>query len=391
MAGTAVTPTGADLDGVVIAAIASGAHTSGGAGIANDISALILQTLTVPGSAQTVLTVLTDPGFTGSTGTITAAAFPQQFLAIRLFDKLAVLVRALRFVVVDLSWLLSSAAIYGGIDLTQLPATTAQPAQPLQPLLTTLLLIKLARLWTAAPPSSAIQTLYDVIGGVHSGSLADDAAAQSALATITGWPLSDITAFAAALALTFTADYTNPTAYDALRTLEQMASAAHATGAQLIELGPGAGRRANRRGDRRGRAGRAEGAAVGDRGLARARADDDGPDPRSPLSGASGVPDRPAGRLGRSHLRRRRRALRLLPDRRRHELLPADLAHRAGLHRGPDLRRAVPDEPGDDDVELHGGRRRDPPPTTPGISGSGCSATGSGRRTARSSCIPRTG
>ena len=54
--GTAVTPTGADLDGVVIAATASGAHTSGGAGIANDVSALILQTLTMPGTAQTLLT-----------------------------------------------------------------------------------------------------------------------------------------------------------------------------------------------------------------------------------------------------------------------------------------------------------------------------------------------
>ena len=100
-----------------------------------------------------------------------------------------------------------------------------------------LLLIKLARLWTAAPPSSAIQTLYDVIGGVHSGSLADAEAAQSALATITGWPLSDISAFVTALALSFTADYMNPKAYDAVRTLEQMASTAHATGAQLIEWG----------------------------------------------------------------------------------------------------------------------------------------------------------
>ena len=89
-----------------------------------------------------------------------------------------------------------------------------------------LLLIKLARLWTAAPPSSAIQTLYDVICGVHSGSLADAAAAQSALATITGWPLGDITAFAAATRPHLPGRLHEPEAYDALRTLEQMASTA---------------------------------------------------------------------------------------------------------------------------------------------------------------------
>ena len=38
-------------------------------------------------------------------------------------------------------------------------------------LLTTFLVIKLTRLWKAAPPPSAVQTLYDVIAGVVHGTL----------------------------------------------------------------------------------------------------------------------------------------------------------------------------------------------------------------------------
>ena len=233
--GTTVTPTGGDLDGVVIAAVAASAHTMSGTGIANDVAALVLQTLKLPGTPQTLLSVLTDPAFTGSTGAISPTAFPVQAFAVRIFDKVAVLVRSLRFVRDDLSWLIDNAATYGGIDLTQLPVTPTQPALAFAPLLATLLVIKLSRLWIQAPPSSAIQTLYDLITSVHSGSFADAATAQNALATITGSPGPDIAAFAGKLALGFPGDYTQPAAYDALRTLEAMATAAHTTGAQLVE------------------------------------------------------------------------------------------------------------------------------------------------------------
>src|SRR5262249_3044747 len=71
--GAAVTPTGADLDGVVVAAVAANAHAASGAGIANDVSALILQTLTVPTTGRTLLTTLTDPAFVDSTDPATGA------------------------------------------------------------------------------------------------------------------------------------------------------------------------------------------------------------------------------------------------------------------------------------------------------------------------------
>ena len=235
--GAAVTPTGADVNGSVITAVAANAHTSNTSGLANDVSALILNTLDVPGTGETLLAVLTDPAFTGSGNPITPTNFPNQFLAIQLFDKVGVLVRGVHLVATDLTWLIASAAVYGGLDFTQLPVAATQPALSLSPLLTTLLAIKLARLWTAAPPSSSIQTLYDVIGGVGSGALANAAAAQTALATITGWPLADIGSFTTALGLAFPANYTQPAAYDALRTLEAMATTAAATGAQIVSWG----------------------------------------------------------------------------------------------------------------------------------------------------------
>ncbi len=235
--GAAVTPTGDDINGSVITTVAADAHTAAAAGLANDVSALILNTLDVSGTGKTLLAVLTNPAFTGSSNPITPANFPDQFLAIQLFDKVGVLVRGLHLVVTDLSWLISNVAVYGGLDFTQLPVTTTQLPLSLSPLLTTLVMIKLARLWTAAPPSSSVQTLYDVIGGVGSGGLANAAAAQTALGTITGWPLVDIGSFATALGLTFPANYTQPATYDALRTLEAMATTAAATGAQIVSWG----------------------------------------------------------------------------------------------------------------------------------------------------------
>jgi hypothetical protein len=171
--------------------------------------------------------------------TIGLPAFANQFLAIQIYDKIATLVRGLRLVKTDLSWLIanSGAAAYGGLDLTQLPVTPGQPAQPLSPLLTTLLLIQLKRLWTAAPASATVQTLFDIIGGVIGTALPNAAATQAALASITGWPLADIESFAASLGLAFPASYQTPAAYDALRKLEAMSAAVGASGPVVSAAG----------------------------------------------------------------------------------------------------------------------------------------------------------
>ena len=345
LSGSAVTPTSGDMDGTVIATVAASAHTATSAPVANDVSALILGTLQVPGTGRTLLATLEDPALVAPTGTFTiggtpaagdvvttvitdiggatvsvayalvgadagdvnqtalhltaaidaspavagpgaflapctargavvtvtaltpagaetsvtcansvapsgaahasvtpevtvldgvpvatAADFPDQFAALQLYDKLAVLVRGLRLVTNDLSWLLSNAGVYGGTDLTSVPVIASQPPLGIEPFLTTLLLIKLARLFTAAPATAAVQTLYDLIGAVNSGTLATEGQAQAALATIAGWPLSDIEAFAQPLGLAFPASYTQPDAYAALRRLEAMSAAVDASG-----------------------------------------------------------------------------------------------------------------------------------------------------------------
>ncbi|HSN30850.1 MAG TPA: neuraminidase-like domain-containing protein, partial [Kofleriaceae bacterium] len=344
-AGASVTPTSGDLDGVVVSAVAGSAHPAGAGALATDVTALILDNVTLPGTTTTLLAALEDPTLVTPTGTIeltgtpvagdvvstviagigganasvtytvtaaeagdinlaasafaaaidassavtgpaaflapcsvsgaeivlssltpnaldsnitctnstqptagsdlavtpavttldgvpapTDANFPSQFRAIQLFDKVALLVRKLRLVASDASWLLANSAVYGGLDLHQLPVVTTQPALSLGSLETTLLLVKLARMFTAAPATSPIPTLYDVISAVQSGTLADAGQVQQALATITGWPLADIEAFAPALGLLYPASYTQPATYDALRTLEAMSAAVLGTG-----------------------------------------------------------------------------------------------------------------------------------------------------------------
>lgn len=228
---------GSNITGTVVSAVAANAHPTNATAVASDATALVLSALQVPNTSQKLVDVLTDPAFTGANSPITRANYPEQFLAIQLFDKVAVLVRRLNLVATpDLTWLLNNAAVYGGLDFSHLPVATGQPALSLAPLLTTLLVIKQARLWTAAPPSSSLRTLYDVITGVATGS-ADEGTTQKNLATITGWPLADINAFAVALSPAFPAEYTQPATYDALRTLEAMANMAGASGAQIVKWG----------------------------------------------------------------------------------------------------------------------------------------------------------
>jgi hypothetical protein len=230
---TILQPTGDDVSGSVIAAVAANAHRPADRPMANDVTALILGQLQIGNPANTLLALLTDLSLAGQTP-ITVANFPNQFLANQRFDKVATVVRRLRLVSSDLSWLMDNAAIYGGLDLTQLPVESGGPQLPLEPFLNTLLLVKLGRLFTAAPPQSSIQTLYDVIDAVHSGAFANEAAVQAALATITGWPVASITAFAAALGIVYPADYTNPAVYDVLRNVNAMAATAGITADQMV-------------------------------------------------------------------------------------------------------------------------------------------------------------
>src|SRR5207237_3277862 len=217
----------------VIAALASALQ------LQNDVTALLVKQLYVPGTALSLLAVLTDPALiakvAGNYVPINPVNFPNQFLAVRVLDKVGTVVRRLHLVRSDLAWLISNAAVYGGLDLKQLPVSGAQPALTIAALLATSLLVKLDRSFAAAPTSAAIQDLYSLISAISTGSIANEAAAQAALATITGWRMADVSALATALGLSFAGgDYTKPATYDALRSLEAMLAATGGSGGQLV-------------------------------------------------------------------------------------------------------------------------------------------------------------
>jgi hypothetical protein len=230
----------------VIAVLAAGLQ------LQNDVCAFLVQQLTVSGTALTLLTALTDPALiaqaAGNYTPIGPATFPNQYLAIQLLDKVGTVVHRLHLVKADLSWLVTNAAVYGGLDLAQLPVLGTQPPLTITALLATSLLVKLDREFDAAPPAESMQDLYALIAGVAAGTIANEASAQAALATITGWPVSDIGSLATAIGVSFGGgDYTKPATYDALRTLEKLVGAFGkqkvsqeenlASGAQIVNWG----------------------------------------------------------------------------------------------------------------------------------------------------------
>ncbi len=135
-----------------------------------DVAALLAQELEVPGTTSTVLEVLTDQALIAQPYTpLTPANFPSQYVAVRLLDKIGLVVRRLHLVKGDLSWLLANASVYEGLDLAQLPVVNAQPALAIAELLTTSLAVKLERAFTNAPAGAQIQDLNSLIAAVDSG------------------------------------------------------------------------------------------------------------------------------------------------------------------------------------------------------------------------------
>lgn len=206
-----------------------------------DVTALLVEQLHVPGGGPTLLSVLTDPHLIDKPGgayrPLTRANFGDAFTAVDLLDKVGTVVKRLHLVKTDLAWLLDHAATYGGLDLRQLPVTGAQPAQAIVALLATSLIVKLERTFTAAPEGAPIPDLYGLIAAIAAGTIASEAAAQSALAGLTGWRDEDIGALATALGVLFGADYVKPATFDALRTLQAMLAATGGSGDQLVAWG----------------------------------------------------------------------------------------------------------------------------------------------------------
>ena len=207
----------------------------------NDVeaSAKILSTLVVPGTSVALYDAISAIG----AGVLapTRDAYPSEYFAVQLYDKAALVADRLTLTKDDLTWLIANSGTYGGLPFAQLPVQT--PTDPTSPsdlsldvLLNTVLLVKLNRLFRAAPLGATTATLFDLIQ-TSGTTLADETAARSALSVITGWANDDITAFASALELVFPGDYRQPATYESLRFLEAMATNARLSGEQLASWG----------------------------------------------------------------------------------------------------------------------------------------------------------
>ncbi len=227
------------------------ASVAGSLSIATDVTAYLMSNLTVPkvpAATNTLLNALTDPSLiapgTGGFGylqDLTAANFPDPFASLRLMHKENVIVGKLTLSLSELTWLLSNAAVYGGVDLTQLPVVTGQAAQLIDTLLATVLLVQLNRGFNAlanstATPSPTYPNLFSIISATKAGAFAgNDAAAQGALAGVAGAGQTDITALAQALGMTVAVgDYLQPSSYDRMRQLLAMMMATSGSGATLV-------------------------------------------------------------------------------------------------------------------------------------------------------------
>ena len=235
-AGATVAPTGANLYGSIITAVAANAHTTSDSGVANDVTSVILNTPRCRAREKPCSQRWPIP-HSPAHRTWSRPSFPTSSSPSNCSTKWpSSLHTYVKLVSTDLRWLLTYAAVYGGLDFAQLPVTPAQPALNLLPMLNTLLTIKLVRLSNAATPSSSVQTLYNMIAGVGTGIAANGgsdangprnhhrlACGRHRLVQPPRW---------ASLM-----NCTQPAAYDALRALEAMTAAAGSSAAQMVSWG----------------------------------------------------------------------------------------------------------------------------------------------------------
>ena len=200
-------------------------------GLADNATAALLANLQLPGVPTSLLAILTDasliapagggpaaPGTTAYAQTIDPANFGNQYLALHLLDKAALIVNQLRMSIDEIGWLLTNRGLGAWLDLGEFPVTTPQATLPLSALFGTVTLIVLARLFGTTSVG-----LLDVVATASAGGT--DVQLQADLANLTGLQPVDIGALVTQLAITTApgggappgGDYVDPSAYDRLR------------------------------------------------------------------------------------------------------------------------------------------------------------------------------
>lgn len=224
----------------VVSAVASGFS------ISEPNADLLLRTLNTPGTPTPMLAVLTDPQLIArdaATGaylrTLTPADFPALFDALRLLDKLAIPIKALKLAPDELDWQIRRGSAVGGLPFAALPVRAADVELSLDAWIKTSRFVRFDRTFnrlhvSPTPPANGIRTLRELVEAVIAGTLTTDAAVHSALAAIAGWNVADVQTAAVAFGATIASGgWTNVSTYMAIHRLLAMATAANADVMQL--------------------------------------------------------------------------------------------------------------------------------------------------------------
>jgi hypothetical protein len=230
----------------VVAAVAAGF------GLSDPLAERLLSDVPLPADPplpepERLLAVLSDPALFARDADgayqheLSYADLPKPFTALRLLDRMAVVVRGLRLSRAELTWLLEHGGAIGGVVLQELPVLDTQPDQGLDPWLATARFLLLERTFTATAGGAAADgggpvSLGELMAGVLDGSLAAEADIHEALARIAGWRTEDAADAADALGVAGTA-WREVDAYDRIRRVLAMAVAAGAGAGRLLAWG----------------------------------------------------------------------------------------------------------------------------------------------------------
>ena len=219
---------------------------AGGFSVSEPNAALLLRNVNAPGTTTPMLAMLDDPQLISRDAasgdyvrSLAPADFPTAFQSLRLLDKLAVPIKALKLSTVELDWQIRSGSAIGGLPLASLPVRTTDTDLAIDTWLATSRFVRLDRALdrlesSSAPPTNGIRSLRQLVDAAIASTLAADADAHSALAAIAGWSTSDVTAAASAFSATLASGaWRSVETYVAMNRLLSLARSANATVAQL--------------------------------------------------------------------------------------------------------------------------------------------------------------
>ncbi len=210
----------------------------------------LLRGIITPGTTQSMLATLNHPALIARDPVsgaylraMTPADFPQAFDALRLLEKQAAAVKALKLSTDELRWLLQRGAAISAMALADLPILSTQVDIPIDTWLTTARFVALDRSFdrlraAATPPANGIASLRDLVDAADATLPPSEISLQAALAAITGWRVGDVTVAATSFGITVASGgWRRVSSFASLDGLLRLAGTASAPVAQVLAWG----------------------------------------------------------------------------------------------------------------------------------------------------------